>query len=374
MLRKKVCIITAARSEYGLLHWIIDSVYKDPDLELQLIVTGAHLSAEQGLTYRYIERDGYPITETIPILDSDNDAVSIAKTMGTCLSKMAEAYNRLKPDMVVVLGDRFELIPIVSAALVMCIPIAHIGGGDVTKGAIDDEVRNAISMMATIHFPGVDDAYNNLCRMRGSTNNIFKVGEPGLDSFIRFDLLDREMTADGLNLNPQRKWCIVTLHPETKLSLEENLKMAHNLYKAMCKTQGVQYVISKANIDLGGPAINDYWESVVSRNPEVFQLFSSLGQLLYLSLMKHADLIVGNSSSGIIEAPFLGTPVVNIGNRQEGRHMCPNVISCGPSEEEINDAMQKALNAHKEKDEYWGDGNSSSRICAIIKDYLYESE
>ena len=371
---KRVCIVTAARSEYGLMHWIIDSVHKDPELELQLVVTGAHLSEEQGLTYKYIEEDGYPITEKIPVLWPGNDEVSVAKTMGACSNLMAESFARLRPDIIIVLGDRYELMPIVSTALVMQIPVAHIGGGDVTEGAIDDEIRNAVTMMATLHFPGVDDAYHNICRMRGSNENVFKVGEPGLDSFLHFDLWSKEKTSDELKLDPQKKWCLVTLHPETKMSSEENISMVHNLYEAMCNTNSIQFVISKANVDVGGPAINDFWASVTNRNSDIFHLYSSLGQIRYLSFMKHADMIVGNSSSGIIEAPLMGTPVVNIGDRQKGRHMCPNIISCGRSVEEISDSMHKALTADRIIDTYWGDGKTSERICAIIKDYLYENK
>lgn len=368
---KKVCVVTAARSEYGLMRWIIDSVHSDPDLELQLVVTGAHLSEEQGLTYKYIEEDGFPIAEKVPILYPGNNEISIAKTMGSCSSLMSDTFARLKPDIIVVLGDRYELIPIVSTALVMRIPVAHIGGGDVTEGAIDDEFRNAISMMATIHFPGVEDSFNNVCRMRGSSKNVFRVGEPGLDSILHLDLWSKDRTAKELKLDSKKKWCLVTLHPETKLSLAENIRMAHSLYDAMSKTNNIQFVISKANVDLGGPAINDFWTSVSNRYPDKFYLYSSLGQIRYLSFMKHADMIIGNSSSGIIEAPLMGTPVVNIGDRQKGRHMCSNIICSGRSADEIRRAMQTAINADKKKDTYWGDGKTSERICAIIKDYLY---
>ncbi len=371
---KKICIITASRSEYGLMRWIIDSVHKDSDLELQLVVTGGHLSVEQGLTYRFIETDGYPITEKVSILNSNNDETGIAKTMGNCSIKMADVYAKLKPDIIIVLGDRYELIPIVSTALVMRIPVAHIGGGDVTEGAIDDEFRNAISMMATIHFPSVEDSYNNICRMRGSNEGIFQVGEPGLDSILHYDLWSKNRTALELNLDSNKKWCLVTLHPETKLSFEENIHMVHNLYEAMCNINNIQYVISKANLDLGGSAINDFWTKVSTKNTSTFHLYSSLGQIRYLSFMKHVDMIVGNCSSGIIEAPFMGTPVVNIGDRQKGRHLCPNIISCGRSVDEISLAMHKAMNEDKKKDIYWGDGKTSERICAIIKDYLYESK
>lgn len=366
---KKVCVVTAARSEYGVLRWVIDEVHNDKDLELQLVVTGAHLSEEQGLTYKFIEQDGYPIAEKVPILLPSDDNVSIAKTMGNCSISMADTLNRLKPDLMVVLGDRYELLPIVGAALVMRIPVAHISGGDVTEGAIDDEVRNAVSMMSTLHFPGVVDSAKNLYRMLGSEKNVFAVGEPGLDSFLRMDLWDKEKVAEELHLDMQKKWCIVTLHPETKLTLEENIKMAHNLYEAMIQTQGIQFIITKANADTGGSAINDFWARVVSVNSNM-QLSPSLGQIRYLSFMKYADMVVGNSSSGIIEAPFMGTPVVNIGNRQKGRHICKNVICCGNSVEEIFESLLKAQTSERIIDTYWGDGKSSKRIVSEIKKYL----
>ena len=368
-MKNKVCIVTAARSEYGVLRWVIDEVYNDTELELQLVVTGAHLSAEQELTYRFIEQDGYSIAEKVPILLPSDDDVSIAKTMGNCSISMADTFNRLKPDLVVVLGDRYELLPIVGAALVMRIPVAHISGGDVTEGAIDDEVRNAVSMMSTLHFPGVVDSAKNLYRMLGSEKNVFAVGEPGLDSFLRMDLWDKEKVAEELHLDIHKKWCLVTLHPETKLSLEENINMAHNLYDAMTMTQDIQFIITKANADTGGSAINEFWASVVSDNSNM-QLFPSLGQIRYLSFMKCADMVVGNSSSGIIEAPFMGTPVVNIGNRQKGRHMCNNVICCGNSVGDILQALSKAQASKRVIDTYWGDGKSSKRIVSVIKKYL----
>lgn len=368
---KKVCIVTAARSEYGLMRWLIDSIYHDDELELQLVVTGAHLSPEQGLTYKFIEEDGYPIAEKVSMLLSCNDEAGIAKSMGVCSISMADTFSRLSPDMLVVLGDRYELLSIVGTALVMRIPVAHISGGDITEGAIDDEVRNAVSMMSALHFPGVEDSAKNLRRMLGTQQNVYAVGEPGLDSFLRFNLWSRERTAQELNLDLQKKWSLVTLHPETKLSLEKNLDMAHNLYGAISATKGIQYVITKANADLGGVYINNFWAEVVEREQDRMQLHSSLGQIRYLSFMKHADMVVGNSSSGIVEAPFMGTPVVNIGERQKGRHICKNVIDCDRTIRGINEAISKAVTASRIVDTYWGDGHTSERIVKKIKDYLF---
>ena len=372
-MKKKVCVITAARSEYGLMRWIIDAIYHDDDLELQLVVTGAHLSPEQGLTYKFIEEDGYPIAEKVPMLLSSNDEASIAKSMGVCSISLADTFNRLQPDIIVVLGDRYELLPIVSTALVMRIPVAHIGGGDITEGAIDDEVRNAVTMMSTLHFPGIEDAAHNIICMKGSDNHVYKVGELGLDSFKREELWNKAETAKSLHLEINKKWCLVTLHPETKLTLAENIQMAKSLGNAMCHTRNIQYVITKANADAGGPMINNYWSELVSAYPEFMQLYPSLGRLRYLSFLRHADVVVGNSSSGIIEAPFFGTPVLNIGDRQKGRHICSNVICCDRSTENIIVGFNKVLVLKRSVDDYWGDGYSSERVISHIKDYLYEN-
>lgn len=369
-MKKKVCVITAARSEYGLMRWIIDAIYHDDALELQLVVTGAHMSPEQGLTYKFIEEDGYPITEKVPMLLSSNDEVSIAKSMGVCSISLADTFKRLQPDIIVVLGDRYELLPIVSTALVMRIPVAHIAGGDVTEGAIDDEIRNAVTMMSSIHFPGVEAAGNNIHRMLGTYKNVYAVGEVGLDSFNRLELWDKSETAKNLNLDLNQRWCLITLHPETKLLLDENLQMVNNLYNAMKCVEGVQFIITKANADFGGLQINEYWEKAIRMCPQKMQLYPSLGQHRYLSFMKHADMVVGNSSSGIVEAPFMGTPVVNIGDRQKGRHICKNVICCGRSENEVTEALNKAMVSERMIDKYWGDGHSSERIVEKIKVYL----
>ena len=369
-MKKKVCVITAARSEYGLLRWIIDAIHHDDGLELQLVVTGGHLSPEQGLTYKFIEEDGYPIAEKVPMLLSSNDEVSIAKSMGVCSISLADTFNRLQPDIIVVLGDRYELLSIVGTALLMRIPVAHIGGGDVTEGAIDDEIRNAVTMMSTLHFPGVEDAAKNIIRMRGSDMGVYLVGETGLENFKRLDLWSKDEIARNLKLDKCRKWCLVTLHPETRLSVSDNLGMAHNLYAAMSQNNGIQYVITKANADIGGSAINEYWSEVVEKNPSTMQLYSSLGQLRYLSLMKHANLVVGNSSSGIVETPFMGIPTVNIGNRQKGRHICSNIICCGREKDEIANAIRQAQENGRTEDYYWGDGNTSEKIVKILKKYL----
>ena len=367
---KKVCIITAARSEYGLLKWVIDGVYHDSELDLQLLVTGAHLSEEHGKTVCFIEEDGYPIAARVDMHLSSDNRKDIVRSMGFCSMGIADALQELRPDVVMVLGDRYELIPIVSAALVMGIPIAHISGGDVTEVAIDNEVRNAVSMMSSIHFPGVESSAANLRRMLGADAPIYTAGEPGLESFLRFDLMSRNELADNIGLDVNKPWCLVTLHSETKLSLEENLDMVKTLFEAMREAKNLQFVISKANADFGGIQINDFWDEAVKQDTQKYHLFNSLGQRRYLSFMQQTVGVIGNSSSGIVEAPFLGIPVVNIGDRQKGRHLCKNVIQCDRTKEAIEKAFEKMFAQSKIVDTYYGDGHTSEFIITKLKEWL----
>lgn len=367
---KKVCIITAARSEYGLLKWVIDGVHHDNELELQLVVSGAHLSEEHGKTVQFIEEDGYPITARVDMHLASDSLKDIVRSMGYCTTGIADVLSDLQPDVVVVLGDRYELLPIVSASLVMGIPVAHISGGDVTEGAIDNEVRNAVSMMSAIHFPGVESSAENLRRMLGENSPIYTAGEPGLESFLRFNLMSRSEMAENIGLDVNKKWCLVTLHSETKLSLDENLEMVKNLFYAMQQTKDVQFVISKANADFGGMQINEFWDEAVKQDTDKYHLYSSLGQRRYLSFMQQAVGVIGNSSSGIVEAPFLGIPVINIGDRQKGRHLCKNVIQCDRTKDSIAESFDKMFTQPKIVDTYYGDGHTSEFIITKLKEWL----
>lgn len=367
---KKVCIITAARSEYGLLKWVIDGVHKDSALELQLVVTGAHLSDEHGKTVQFIEEDGYPIAARLDMHLASDSRKDIVRSMGYCSTGMADVLSDLRPDVVVVLGDRYELLPIVSASLVMGIPVAHISGGDVTEGAIDNEVRNAVSMMSAIHFPGVESSAENLRRMLGENAHIYTAGEPGLESFLRFNLMSRSEIAENIGLEVNKKWCLVTLHSETKLSLDENLEMVKNLFYAMQQTKDVLFVISKANADFGGTQINEFWDEAVKQDTDKYHLYPSLGQRRYLSFMQQAVGVIGNSSSGIVEAPFLGIPVINIGDRQKGRHLCKNVIQCDRTKDSIAESFDKMFTQPKIVDTYYGDGHTSEFIITKLKEWM----
>lgn len=366
---KRICVVTAARSEYGLMRWIIDSIHKDPDLELQLVVTGAHLSSEQGLTYKFIEKDGYPIVAKVDMQLSSVDTASIVRSMGYCSQGFASTFERLKPDIVVVLGDRYELLPIVSAALVMYIPVAHIAGGDVTEGAIDDKVRNAVTMMSSLHFPGTKPSYDNICRMINTTNNVFLTGETNIDNFVHYKLFSRNELAESLIINPEKQWVLATLHPETMISLDENLSMAKNMINALPTTKS-EVIITQSNADFGGVQMNRLFKEAAKADPSI-HFVPTLGQLRYISLMKEVVSVVGNSSSGIVETPHLGIPTVNIGNRQTGRFMCANVISCGRSYDEIKYAIDYSL-AHGEylPDDYYGDGHASEKIVKRLVEFV----
>lgn len=369
---KKVCIITAARSEYGLLRWTIDGVFKNPNLELQLVVTGAHLLEEQGCTYKNIENDGYPIAAKVDMHIDSTSKEGIAKSMGYCSFGMSEVFAKLQPDLIVVLGDRYELLPICGAAIVMNIPVAHISGGDVTTGAIDNEVRNAVTMMSTLHFPGVEESAKNIIRMRNSDKNVWTVGEPGLDNFRRSKLMSREELAENMGVSENNKWILVTLHPETNESLEYNIQMAHNIISLTDSVEDASVVISKANTDFGGTQINEYWEQIADVNPRKYHLYPSLGQIRYLSFMNECYAVLGNSSSGIVEAPCLGSWVINIGNRQTGRHICNNVFQVDNNIDDILNAWNTIVcNKERMIDSFYGDGFTAEKIVQHIEDYLY---
>lgn len=366
---KKICVVTATRSEYGILRWLIDEIKNDEQLVLQLVVTGTHLSPQFGLTYKEIEGDGYLIDEKLEILMSSYSEVGVVKTMGICSIGFADILRRNSPHIVVVLGDRYELLPICSAALMMNIPIAHISGGDVTEGAIDDQIRNAITMMATLHFPGVEESAKRIERMRNNSNGIYTVGEPGLDNFNRLKLWSRKVIAGNLLLDIEKDWVLLTYHPETKITLEENLQAISNIVTVLSEIENIEVVITGANSDFGGAQLNEIFKNISNVNQK-FKYFDSLGQLRYLSLMKEVAFVIGNSSSGLVEAPFLSKKVINIGNRQKGRYISDNIICTDIEYYSILDSINRMNEINVKFDYYYGDGNASLKIKEYIKEYL----
>lgn len=367
---KKICIITATRAEYGYLKWLMKDILADSSLELQVVATGTHLDKTQGRTVEQIVADGIPVTECVDVCLDNSSPKAICETMARYGRRFAETFAKLKPDVIVVLGDRYELLPICSTAFMMQIPIAHLSGGDVTEGALDDGIRNAVTMLATYHFPITEECAVNVCRMRGMDKNIFVTGSTSLDFFNRTEIMTREELAENLGLDINKKWALCTLHPETKQSAEYNRAMVKNLIAAMnAGLSGFQVVITKANADFCGKEINDCMEQAVKENPSLFVLVASLGQLRYFSFMKQVQFIIGNSSSGITESPYLGVPTLNIGDRQKGRHRCENIVQSEVSRESIQNAIKEVLcGKYAVKSTYWGDGNATAKIVKVLKE------
>ena len=342
----------------------------DPAFDFKLIVTGSHLSPEYGFTYREIEKDGFKPEFKIEMLLSSDSSIGIAKSMGLCMIGIADALEKISPDCILVLGDRYELLSICSTALVMKIPIVHISGGDVTTGAIDNEIRNAISQMADFHFPSTQASAKRLIEMGIPENKIMVVGEPGLDNFHKLSLLNREEVAKELDLDQYKNWILLTYHPETKINSAENINIIHDLIDVILFETDAQIIATYANADEGGHAINNYLEMTASQKPNRLKVFKSLGQLKYLSLLKESAVVAGNSSSAIVEAPFLGIPVLNIGSRQNGRYLCRNVRSVSSKKDDMRDAiLDFTQNNFKrfEPDMYYGDGHTAEKIVDLLK-------
>lgn len=366
---KRICVVTATRAEYGYLKWLMKDVQADSSLELQVIATGTHLDKSQGHTVEQIIADGISVSAEVDVQLDNSSSKAICETMARYGNGFAEVFARLQPDVVVVLGDRYELLPICSTAFMMQIPIAHLSGGDVTEGALDDGVRNAVTMLATYHFPITEDCAKNIRRMRGEDKNIFVTGCTSLDFFNRTNLMSREGLAENLGLDINKKWALCTLHSETKQDIVYNIKMAENLISAMKKSlSNFQIVITNANADLGGQEINKLMMKVADENPNQFVIVPSLGQKRYLSYMKQVELVLGNSSSGILESPYLGVPTVNIGERQKGRYRCENIIQSGIEKNEIEQSIKEAMSGkYSIPSTYWGDGNASGKIVRVLK-------
>lgn len=366
----RITIITAARSEYGLLQWLITDLESDPEVELSLVVCGSHLSPAQGLTFRQIELEGHSITKKIEFLLSTQTPNGLVKSCGVFSISLADALSELAPDIIVILGDRYELLPICTAALLNRIPVAHISGGDITEGAIDNQIRNAVTMLSSIHFPGTEQSAQNIARMIGSDKNIYNVGECGLDSFKRMPLMSRTELADDLKIDKNKLWILCTLHPETREPIEYSLSMSYSMMEAMLKMEDVEIIITASNADLGGEQMNTYFKEVSASSRNVHYI-PSLGQIRYLSLMSEAAILVGNTSSGIVEAPVLGVPVINIGNRQKGRHLCENIISIPANNTlAITEALDKYIGKKFVSDTFFGDGMASKKIIVALKDFL----
>lgn len=373
----RICVLTAARSEYGLLRWLMQDIKDDPDLELQVLVTGAHLSPEFGLTVKEILEHGFAVDAAADMLLAVSSPAATAKGMALAGISVADALARLDPDLLFVLGDRYELLPVCSAALVMGIPIAHASGGDVTEGAIDDQIRHAVSKMASLHFPGSEDSARRLAQLGEETWRIHLVGQAGLDNLRRLPEIPRHDLALDLRLDPARQWAVMTWHPETKCSTQENLMTLWDIINALSAREDLQVLATYAGADYGGQEINDQLDMAAMALGDGFKVHKSLGQLRYINLLRQARVMVGNSSSGILETPGLGLPTLNIGERQKGRLPAPNILTCARDSASIARGLEEALSEEflararsGQAANPYGDGRFAEKTLAVLKGML----
>lgn len=367
-MKRKICVVTGTRAEYGLLYWLMKEIQEDPDLELQIIATGMHLSPEFGLTYKQIEDDGFTINEKVEMLLSSDTSVAVAKSVGLGTISFADSLTRLNPDLIIILGDRFEALSAAQTALILKIPIAHIHGGEITEGAYDDAIRHAITKMSYLHFVTTEEYRKRVIRMGEHPDRVFNVGALGVENILRMKLLSKEDLEKELNISLKEPVFLVTHHPVT---LSDNpIEGIEELLKALEYFHNATIIFTKANADNSGRKINQLISEFTEKNPRKRKLFDSLGQKKYLSLMKYADAVIGNSSSGLFEAPYLETPTVNIGSRQKGRIRPKSVFDCQPSVDDIIYSISKALDfkfVRSENYKLFGEGNTSKKIKSIIK-------
>lgn len=370
---RKICVVTGTRAEYGLLRPLLEEIQEDSALCLQLIATGAHLSPAFGLTYRQIEKDGFFIDAKIDMLVSSDSAIGMAKSVGLGIFGMAEALERLQPDMVLLLGDRYEILAAAQAAMLLGIPIGHIHGGERTEGAIDESIRHAVTKMAHLHFAAAEEYCSRVVQMGEHPDRVFNVGALGIDGIRRLQLLSKEEMEHELNFSFQKNNFLVTLHPETLRTEQENMNMLETLLQAMDSYPEAGIIITGANADAGGQKFNQRLQQYACNQGKraVFQM--SLGQLRYFSALQHCDLVIGNSSSGIIEAPFFKKPTVNIGSRQKGRLRALSIVDCQGTVKDIQDAITQALGTDflqkldQETVSLFGDGKSAAKVLAVLK-------
>ena len=366
---RKICVVTGTRAEYGLLQNLMQLIQNHESAELQLIVTGTHLVQEYGYTMDQIVNDGFFVNKKIEILLANDSSVAISKSMALAQIGYAEAFEELNPDIIVLLGDRYELLPAVSAALIARIAVAHIHGGEITEGAIDDSIRHAITKMSHIHFTSTENYKNRLIQMGENPSKVYHVGAPGLDQIDNLRFLNVEELSNSIGFSLDKPFGVMTYHPVT-LSKDSGLGALDELLSAIDLFPELLFIITYPNSDTFGHIIIDRWQEFSSSRTNVF-LVSSLGSLRYLSAVKNAKFIIGNSSSAISEAPSLHTPSINIGDRQKGRIAADSVIHCGENKDEIIDAIKSSMtskmqNRAKKVVSPYKKGNASSQILEII--------
>ena len=367
----KVCVVTGTRAEYGLLYWAMKEMQLDPLIDLKICVTGMHLSPEFGLTYQQIIKDGFSIDEKIETLLSSDTSVGISKSIGLGIISFSEAFDRIKPDLILILGDRFEILAASIAAMISKIPIAHCHGGEATEGLIDEAIRHSITKMSQIHFTSTEAYRKRVIQLGEQPDNVFNVGALGIENINRLNLLTKEAFEKSIDFKLGQTNFLVTFHPVTldNSTAESQFK---ELLKALNSINNAKIIFTKPNADTDGRVIINMIDEFVAKFAEKSVSFTSMGQLRYLSAIKFMDAVIGNSSSGLIEVPSFNVPTINIGDRQQGRVKAASVLDCDASVIEIEKSIKIAMsNDFKEKIKLstnpYGTKNASAEIIRIIK-------
>lgn len=369
---RTICVVSGTRADYGLLQWVMHGIRRDPALKLQVVATGMHLSPEFGLTYREIEADGFTIDRKLEMLTSSDSPSGVTKSIGLGVIAFADAFMELRPDIVLVLGDRFEIFAAVTAAMIAGLPIAHLHGGEITEGAFDDAIRHSITKMAHLHFVAAEPYRRRVVQMGESPERVFLSGGLGVDTIRKTPLLNRADLEAAIGFKLGRKNLLVTFHPVTLEPGAAPGQMAA-LLKALDSLRDTHLIMTMPNADTGGRELIRLVEQFVATRPHA-RAYTSLGQLRYLSCMAHVDGVVGNSSSGLAEAPSFRKGTVNIGDRQRGRLKVASVIDCDPDCASILAAIETLYSplfqaSLKKVESPYGDGGASEKIVDVLKHF-----
>ena len=374
---RSICVVTATRAEYGLLRPVVQKLAASADLQLRLVVTGAHLCPRLGQTVTEIEKDGFAIDARLPIF-TDDAAEPVAQTIARTLTVFDEYFAQNTPDCLLVLGDRFEIFAVATAAAARHIPIAHISGGDVTLGAADEYYRHCISKMAAVHFASCADSAARLVRLGETPDRVFCVGGLGDENIRTLPKLSREALCASTGFALMQPFALVTYHPETSADAGSPAAQSQALCRAMEAVPGIFWLMTGSNADAGGQVCSDTLRAFAAAHPDRAGFVQNLGLQRYLSAMQYASLVAGNSSSGVVETPTFQVPTVNIGKRQAGRLVCANVLGCAPDADAIAETMRKALSpefaaiAATAKSPYNG-GDTSAKICAVLRSFDFSA-
>lgn len=374
-MSRKICVVTGTRAEYGLLRWVMEGIREAPELELQVIATGMHLSPEFGLTYREIEKNGFRIDRKVEMLLSSDTSVGLAKSMGIGLIGFGEVLQQLQPDMMLVLGDRFEIFSAVTAAMVARIPVAHLHGGEASEGSIDEPIRHSITKMSHLHFVATDEYRKRVIQLGEHPDRVFTVGGLGIDNIKKLSLLDRSALQVSLDFELGLKNLLITFHPVT-LEDKTSAKQMMDLLSALDELEDTNFIFTLTNADTDGRVIIEMINEYVASHSNA-RAYTSLGQLRYLSCIEHVDGVLGNSSSGLLEVPSFAKGTINIGDRQRGRIKAESVIDCSPDRESIAVALKKLYSKEfqlilKTVQNPYGEGGASDRVVKALREIPLE--